>query len=265
MHRLDLFVPSEGTGPFPLLVWVHGGGWRMGDKADLESAELQTGQMKRALLQRGFAIASVNYRLLPDTRFPEPMQDVAAAVRYLRSNAAELRVDPERFAIGGESAGGHLATMVAYTPKDPALQGTLGRTDADASVKAVVAFYGIYDLRSRSADQKAACGGGKSGLESSHGRLIGADPDSPQGQPLAAAASPVTHVSAQSPPTLLFHGRRDCTTPPAQAEKLTAALDGAGVTNEVTYIDAAHADPRFYTDPALRAQLLTFLEANVKD
>lgn len=265
-HKMDLFLPQgKGEGPFPLLIWVHGGGWRMGDKADLDSGDLQTGQMKKLLLDHGYAIASVNYRLLPDgTKFPEPMQDVAAAVRYLRSHAAELGVDPQRFAIGGESAGAHLAAMVGLTPKDAELQGTLGQTDADASVRAIVGFYGLYDLTRRTEDQKEKCGSERPGAESSHGRLVGADPDSPEGEPAAKRASPVAHVDPSSPPMLLFAGTRDCTAPHPQSDRMHAALKGAGVATELTTIDAEHAKPEYYTDGKLQEQLVRFLDAHVK-
>ncbi|MDO5712670.1 MAG: alpha/beta hydrolase, partial [Micrococcales bacterium] len=253
-HKLDLYMPSAsgdaGQAPqagFPTIVWVHGGGWAGGEKADINNTEIKIDQFRDVLLEHGYAIAAVDYRLVPDGKFPEPMQDVAAAVRYLKKHAAELGLDPNRFVLGGDSAGGHIATMVAMTPDKPELQGTIGVTDEDTKVKAIVDYYAIYDLTKRTEDQKSGpCGRAKPGAESSHGQLIGADPDSPQGEPIAAKASPITYVNSSTPPVILFYGSQDCTTPPPQAERFEAALKAAGVPTEVTKIDASHAAPEFF-------------------
>lgn len=266
-HKLDLFLPEDkGPGPFPVVIWVHGGGWKGGDKSDIGRAEeIQMVQTKQLLLDHGYAVAAPNYHLLPNTRFPQPMQDVSAAVRYLRAHAAEFGLDAQRFALMGDSAGGHLAAMTAMTPDKPDLQGSLGDTTVDARVKAFVGYYGLYDLTQRTEDQKNVCGGGKPGAESSHGRLVGADPDSPEGEPAARAASPVTYVSPSSPPVLLFAGRADCTAPYPQAERFNAALKQAGVPTELTIIDKAHGDAQFFTDPAIHEQLIRFLDTHVKN
>lgn len=269
-HKLDLYMPGtdtdKGAGPFPTVVFVHGGGWAGGDKADLNNEEIQINQLRDTLLGHGYAIASVNYRLMPKGTFPEPMQDVAAAVRYLKSHAGQYGLDVDRFVMLGDSAGGHLATMVGMTSDKPDLQGSIGVTDTDTKVKAIVGYYGIYDLTTRTEDQQQGpCQRAKPGAESSHGRLIGADPDSPQGEPIAAKASPITYVSANTPPVLLFHGRQDCTTPPAQAERFEAALKAAGVPTELTLIDAPHADKRFFETQELKDQLIRFLDTHVKD
>lgn len=266
-HKLDLFLPKDqGPGPFPLVIWVHGGGWQGGDKSDIGRGEdIQMVQTKELLLDHGYAVAAPNYHVLPNTKFPQPMQDVSAAVRHLRAHAAEYGLDSQRFALMGDSAGGHLASMTAMTPDKPDLQGTLGDTSVDARVKAFVGVYGIYDLTMRTEDQKNVCGGGKPGAESSHGRLVGADPDSPEGEPAARAASPVTYVGPQSPPALLLAGRQDCTAPYPQAQRFHDALKAAGVPTELTIIDKSHGDPQFFTDPAIHDQLLRFLDSHVKN
>ena len=266
-HKLDLFLPTnQGSGPFPVVIWVHGGGWKGGDKSDVGRAEeIQMVQTKQLLLDHGYAVAAPNYHLLPNTRFPQPMQDVSAAVRYLRAHAGEFGLDAQRFALMGDSAGGHLAAMTAMTPDKPDLQGSLGDTSVDAKVRAFVGYYGLYDLTQRTEDQKNVCGGGKPGAESSHGRLVGADPDSPAGEPAARAASPVTYVSPSAPAVLLFAGREDCTAPYPQAERFHAALTQAGVPGELKIIDKAHGDAQFFTDPAIHDQLLRFLDRHVKN
>lgn len=265
-HKLDLFLPrDQGTGPFPLVIWVHGGGWAAGDKSDISRAEdIQMVQTKDFLLQRGYAVAAPNYRLTPDATFPEPAQDVAASVRYLRAHGGELGVDPKRFALMGDSAGAHLAAVTAFAQKNPEVQGTLGQTGVDSSVKALVGYYGIYDFTTRTKHQQQVCGRAKPGAESSHGRLIGADPDSPQGRAAAQAASPITYAAADSPATLLFSGKQDCTAPYPQAEDFAAAITKAGGTAEVHLIDKSHGDPQFWTDPTLHQRLATFLDTHVK-
>ncbi|MDO5629930.1 MAG: alpha/beta hydrolase [Mobilicoccus sp.] len=263
-HLMDVHLPEVGEGPFPVVMWVHGGGWQGGDKSDVMRGEdIQMVQTTQFLRENGFAVAAGNYHVLPDTQFPEPMQDVAAAVRYLRAHAAELGVDPDRIALMGDSAGAHLAAMVALTADRPDLQGTLGDTSTDARVDAFVGYYGLYDLSQRTQNQIDQCGGARPGAESSHGRLVGVDPDTPEGQDQAKEASPTHHVNADSPPVLLFHGTQDCTAPEAQAQDFKAALDANGVTNELTVIEKAHGDPQFWTDDAIHQQLLTFLQSHV--
>ena len=269
-HKLDLFLPTgQGNGPFPLVIWVHGGGWKGGDKSDILRAEdIQMIQTTNLLREKGYAVASPNYRLMPNAKFPEPMQDVAASVRYLRTHADELGVDPDKFALMGDSAGAHLASMTAFAQDRKDLQGNLGgetEQASDSHVKAFVGYYGIYDLTQRTSDQQQICGGGKGGMESSHGRLIGVDPDSAEGRETALAASPVSYAAATSPATLLFSGREDCTAPYPQAERFAKAIQDAGGTAELTIIDRSHGDPQFFTDPAIHEQLITFLDTHVKN
>ncbi|GAB97437.1 acetyl esterase/lipase [Kineosphaera limosa] len=268
-HKLDLYMPGadtdKGAGPYPTVVFVHGGGWAAGDKSDINNEEIQMNQLRDVLLQNGYAIASVNYRVVPNGTFPEPVQDISAAVRFLKSHANQYWLDPDRFVMMGDSAGGHLATMTGVSSDDKELQGDIGITDTDTKVKAIVGYYGLYDLTKRTEDQQnGPCQRARPGAESSHGRLIGADPDSPEGEPIAAKASPVTYVNANTPPVLMFHGSQDCTTPPPQAERFKAALEAAGVPVELTIIDAAHADPKFFTAQELKDQLIRFLDTYVK-
>lgn len=265
-HKLDLYMPTgQGNGPFPTIVWVHGGGWAGGEKGDINNTEIKIDQFRDVLLDNGYAIAAVEYRLMPKVKFPVPMQDVAAAVRYLKAKSGEYGLDPDRFVLGGDSAGGHLATMTAMTWDKPDLQGTLGITEGDTKVKAIVDYYAIFDLTNRTEDQQnGPCQRAKPGAESSHGQLIGADPDSPEGEPIAAKASPMTYVNAQTPPTIIFYGTEDCTTPPAQHERFYQALHDAGVPVQITRVDgAAHASPRFFETQEYKDKLIAFLKEHV--
>ena len=111
---LDLYLPETGDGPFPTMVYVHGGGWSMGTKTE--------GFLGGAigLLEKGYAVISINYRLVPKTRFPEFIFDSKTAVRWARAHAEEYKLDPSRFAMAGDSAGGHIALMMGFTAGRPA-------------------------------------------------------------------------------------------------------------------------------------------------
>jgi acetyl esterase/lipase len=139
--RLDLYTPSEAPSGLPTLLYLHGGGWAVGDKSDAVAERLMP------IVANGFAVASMNYRLIPSVRFPAPVHDVKAAVRWLRANAAEYGLDPDRIAIGGVSAGGHLASLTALTAGDAQLERDLGdHLGVSSAVSAVVAYYPSSDF-----------------------------------------------------------------------------------------------------------------------
>ena len=139
--RLDLYTPSEAPSGLPTLLYLHGGAWAVGDKSDAVAERLMP------IVANGFAVASVNYRLIPSVRFPVPVHDVKAAVRWLRANAAEYGLDPDRIAIGGVSAGGHLASLTALTAGDAQLEGNVGdHLGVSSAVSAAVAYCPTSDF-----------------------------------------------------------------------------------------------------------------------
>ncbi|MFC1419294.1 alpha/beta hydrolase fold domain-containing protein [Streptacidiphilus cavernicola] len=222
---LDLSVPADAPGPVPLLVWIHGGGWRFGSPRVGESW-LGVADPVGAALGCGFAVATVQYRFSGEARWPAQRDDVAAAVRWLRQHAAELGVDPARIAAWGESAGGHLAAMLALTS-----------TGTDSAVCAAVAWYPPTDLPAlqRQAHPDSVIDHDHPG--SSASRLIGAAlPDAPE---QAALASPLHHVSAAASPVLLMHGTRDLTIPHQQSVRLAGALKDAGAECELVLVEGA--------------------------
>ncbi|GGK75932.1 alpha/beta hydrolase [Ornithinimicrobium pekingense] len=225
-HRpmvLDLHVPEDASGPVPVVVWVHGGGWTEGDRRYLPLQWRQNSVFEK-VVAAGMAVATVDYRLLEDAPFPACVHDCVAAVRYLRRHADELGLDPARVGVWGESAGAHLASMVALLGSAPhpdaRLLGTLGVGDGPVDVAAAVLFYGPAELDwivglFAAGDPAAAFGG---------------DPT------LVTALSPVTQVHPAAPPVLLVHGRADALVPVGESERLHAALlaSGADSTLEVT-------------------------------
>ncbi len=181
--RLDAYVP-DGPGPFPAVIMVHGGGWNSGDK---ESKGLM-GPMNEPLSRAGFAWFQINYRLAPKYRYPACFDDVQAAIRWIKAHTAEYHVDPDRLALAGESAGGHLVDLAA------------ARADKATHVNAVVSFYGVYDLV---AQAKAKGAGGNLGM------LFGISELNDRTEPILRAASAATYLKPGLPPFLLVHGDVD--------------------------------------------------------
>lgn len=267
-QSLDLFLPARKAGAaLPLVIFIHGGRWSEGDKSML-STETSAGleALNDLLLRNGYAVASINYRLAGEAKFPANIHDVKASVRYLRANADSLGLDPKRFAVIGESAGGHLALLLGMSAGDSALEGTEGTSGVSSEVQAVVSYYGISNIvtRSQQASVQSFCPPKeKNRTTSSDGRMLGAEPSTTAGQPLAKQASAATYVDPSDPPTLLFHGRQDCNVPNAQSQEMHKLLKSKNVPTELTLIDAPHADPRFYSTPALREQLIRFLATHL--
>ena len=170
---------AEASSPAPLLVWVHGGAWRFGTNRGLRDVEIMTPEgprtnrqtlMRRALQEQGWAVASINYRYSHQALFPGALHDVKEAVRFFRANAHEFGIDPQRIAVAGGSAGGHLSMMVAlagpdatgYASGDPELHEYYeGRASSNypgvsSAVAAAVPFYGVSDLRTIFSDRPLA-------------------------------------------------------------------------------------------------------------
>lgn len=233
-RELDLYLPATG-GPAPLVVFVHGGGWRLGSRrmAGPAYAGLSPTPFER-VAQTGLAVASVDYRLSGEARWPAPLHDVKAAVRWLRSRAGELGVDPDRIAAWGESSGGHLAALLGLTgTADGDLEGEVGVRGPSSAVCAVAAWYPPTDLVALPADN----GADPTVADSREALLLGgplpAVPD------LARQASPICHVSADAPPFLLLHGRADRLIACRQSERLRDALVAAGAAVDLELYDGA--------------------------
>lgn len=175
---MDAFLP-EGRGPFPAVIIAHGGGWEAGDKVTYVSPVFEP------LARGGFAWFSIDYRLTPYVRVPDQLEDLRAAIRYVRGHAASFHIDPNRLALLGESASGHLVSQVASTPC------------AGCEVQAVVSFYGVYNFAPWSQASEA---GRRAALQ----RLFGeARPE------ILRSYSPIDHVTTELPPTLLIQGTAD--------------------------------------------------------
>jgi acetyl esterase/lipase len=208
---LDLHMPT-GEPRAPLIVWVHGGAWRSGSRASMPLG---------ALVEQGYAVASVDYRLTPVAPFPAQVHDIKAAIRFLRAKQAELGIDARQIAIAGDSAGGHLAALVGVSAGVAELEGDVGEHDGESSaVQAIASFYGASNLTTiLSQSTPHGLGVRIPALQ----LLLGGQPeDKPE---LARLASPVTHVDASDPPLLLLHGDQDPQMPINQAHELVGKYE----------------------------------------
>lgn len=201
--QLDLYQPRERRGPLPGVLVIHGGAWRAGTRDQLPA-------LNRYLAARGYLVASPSYRLAPAHRFPAALDDVQAALAFLKGQAAAFELDADQIVLLGRSAGAHLALLAAYTAGDPAVRG-------------VVSFYGPADLH-YGYDHPANPAVIDSRLVQKE--FLGGEPD--QIGAIYTAASPINHVGPDTPPTLLIHGGRDELVSPRQSERLAERLAQAG-------------------------------------
>jgi acetyl esterase/lipase len=231
--ELDLHLPA-GAGPHPVVLFLHGGGWRLGSRHSGGPAFPGSTLFQR-VAQAGIAVASADYRLTGEATWPAQLHDAKAAVRWLRARAHELGIDPHRIAAWGESAGGHLAALLGLTTDDETLEGDLGVTGPSSAVSAVAAWYAPSDLLGIAADT----GADPLDRATREAQLLGAP--APALPEAAAQASPVTYASSAAPPFLLLHGETDRFIPSVQSERLHAALVRAGAEAElVVYSGADH-------------------------
>ncbi len=209
-QKLDLYLPEQFRGSLPLVVWVHGGGWESNSKSTCRPA--------MSLPTRGYAMASINYRLTDSGPFPVQIEDCRAAVRWLRANAAEYRIDPDRIGAWGPSAGGHLVALLGTSADQKDWDRVGGNTSVSASVQAVCDFYGPTDFL-------AAI---KAGItDRSDAKLLGGPPA--ERLDVAKQAGAVTYVSRDDPPFLIVQGDQDRIVPLEQSRILYDKLKQAGV------------------------------------
>lgn len=203
--KLDLYRPKETRGRVPGLIFIHGGGWSSGDKSVYKI-------YCQRFAEKGYVAASIGYRLSKEAPFPAAVQDAKCAVRWLRANAELYSVDPDKIAVLGGSAGGHLSMMVGYVSDDSELEGEGGHADTSSVVQAVVNFYGPTDLTVPFAHDKDVVINFLSKKKYA---------DAPE---LYTRASPLSYLTKDDPPTLILHGTTDDIVPIDQADKLAGKL-----------------------------------------
>jgi acetyl esterase len=209
---LDVHVP-DGAGPFPAAILVHGGGWVAGDKQQYITYIFQP------LSDAGFAWFSINYRLAPQFKFPADSDDVESAIRFVKANAARYKLDPNRIALIGESAGGHLVSYVG------------ARNQVDSRVAAVVSMYGVHDFVAAAVQWKP--------LPHELLDLFGITAVDAETVPLLIKASPVIYMSKEMPPFLLMHGSKDEDVPYEQSVEMCDKMKKAGAHCDLITIQGA--------------------------
>lgn len=263
-QKLDIYLPDEGNGPFPVILSIHGGAFMGCDKSDAQVMPMLEG------LKRGYAVVALNYRLSWEALFPALVHDVKAAVRWVRANAQTYYFDPERIAAWGGSAGGYLSSMLGTSAGIPELEDlSLGNTDQPCHIQAVIDWFGPTNFLKM--DEQLAENGmlpppgfRHSEADSPESLLLGQIiTDSPE---LVIAANPETYIRPNTPPFLIQHGTKDPVVPVQQsiefAAKLKNMLGDDWVKLELLE-GAEHADEKFETAENVN-KALDFLDSHLK-
>lgn len=258
-NKLDLRRPSTGTGPFPTVIWIHGGGWKGGSRTDVFQAY--------RLVCKGYAVASVDYRLSGTAPFPAQIYDVKAAIRFLRANAQSYNLDPQRFATFGSSAGGHLSALAATSAGVADLEDlTQGNSGVSSSVAAGIVWYGPTDIGQMDAQLLTqGCTGATHGQAgSAESDFLGCTVNTAACAPAIKRANPITYVGANTPPLFMLHGTTDCIVPNMQTTLLKQAMDAAGrCALKRNVVGAGHGGPEWTSVP-VQDTLSPFLDAVLK-
>jgi acetyl esterase/lipase len=250
--HLDLYRASPADAP--VVLYVHGGGWRSGDKADGATERLA------ALAAYGVTVASTEYRLVPGATFPDQVHDVKGAVRWLRAHGPRLGLHTERIGIWGASAGAYLGSFVALTPGEEEFEGGVGgNVDRSSDVQAVIHWFGQSDL---------LASGSRTEIEARllpfafEAGLLGAHSVGEVTE-RAGELSLLTRVSRTAPPFLIAHGDRDHVVAPSEGEALHDALSRAGARTQFLLLGGAGHEGQEFDRPANLALTAAWLRANL--
>ncbi len=247
---LDLYLPERASGPRPLVVWIHGGGWSAGSK---EGGRWRASQ----LTPKGYAVASIGYRLSGEAKFPAQIHDCKAAVRFLRANAEKYGIDPNRIVAWGSSAGGHLAALLGTSGGVEELEGDLGNPDQSSCVQAVCDFFGPTDFTKMNDFPSAI---DHDAARSPESKLIGGPIQ--QNKDKVAKANPITYVGKDDPPFLIVHGDQDRAVPYNQSELLHEALKKAGIETTLHRVKGGGHGRGF--GPRVDAKVSAFFDKHLK-
>jgi acetyl esterase/lipase len=247
--RLDLYMP-DATSP-RLVVWIHGGAWENGDKSAMPLAPI---------IERGFAVASLDFSPASKARFPGQVHEIKAAIRFLRAQAKRFGYDADRIGIAGASSGAHLAAVVGTSNGHGELEGALGdHRDQSSEVHAIVSYFAATNLTTILAQSTPF---GLNIREPALIRLLGAPPK--DAEPLARLASPVFQVDAGDPPLLLLHGDQDPQMPINQSHELEGAYERERLDVDFIVVHgAAHGGSAFYSAENVE-RVAAFLQAHLR-
>jgi acetyl esterase/lipase len=238
---MDVYMPA-GTGPFPGVLVVHGGGWTMGSRAQLAAVAM-------TLAERGYTAAAISYRLAPEYRFPAQLHDCQAAVRWLRAHAVELKIDPARIGGYGYSAGGQLVALLGVLDDDDLREEGVPEDASSARLQAVVAGGAPCDFRVLAADNNRLAywlGGSRAAKPNAY-----------------REASPAAFVTGDDPPMFFFHGERDALVPIRSPQRMVELLTSSGVTAEM-YTVAGRGHLAAVFDGGALERALAFADRHLK-
>ena len=239
-QRFDLYLPAGcNAGGMPLVVWIHGGGWKNGDKAQVNQAILR-------LSEEGYAVASINYRLEDLSIHPKQIHDCKGAVRWLRAHADAYGYDPARVAVGGGSAGGHLALLLGMSGGVEDLEGNVGGNTAHTGlIRAIIDLYGPSELTVFSKNSER--------FNQAHKFTLGQLPH----------ASPLTYLTPDDPPILILQGDKDTTVPLEQSQLLDRRYKEAGLVSELHIIPGAGHGGAVFSDEERYRLIKAFLDKHL--
>lgn len=254
-HLLDIYLPPNVGSKTPLIVWVHGGAWMLNDKyADM-------GYMANTIkgfIDSGYALASIDYRYSTEAVFPAQIQDCNLAMEYLYQHADEYKLDRNRIAVIGFSAGGHLASLMALSGNNKVKEFYAGGARPHFRIKCVLDFYGPSDLVALGSSPDTSINNARNPVSILLGALPLERPD------IARRASPIAYVDKNDPPFLIVQGEKDESVPYTQSKMLSSWLTLAGVKNQLIIVpNAPHYGPMFDTE-SIRQNVFKFLAVNLR-
>ncbi len=253
-NKLDLYVPEKSPGPLPVIVWIHGGAWLSGDKNNPPALLFVT---------RGYAVASINYRLSQHAKWPAQIEDCKAAIRWLRANATKYHLDSEHIGVWGASAGGHLVALLGTAGDVKELEGKGGNTEQSSRVQAVIDWFGPSDFMTIAGQAPPDSRIDHAAADSPEAKLLGGRIQDNKDK--AAKASPVAYVNKKAAPFLIIHGNKDNVVPYAQSVELAEALKKAGVEVTLKKIEGAgHGGPQF-NSAENRKLIVDFFDKHLKN
>ena len=261
-QKLDLYLPDAQSGPYPLIIFIHGGGFDSGSKSDVAAPLLG--------LEKGYAIASLGYRLSDEQTFPAQVHDVKAAVKFLRKNASTYKLKPMHFAAWGESSGGNLAAMLGSTGNiENFYDANLGNKEVSDQVQAVVNWYGPIYFADMDAQFRALNINSVHTVnseDSPESRYLGALVGSKKAANKVKVASPQNYISKKNAPILIQHGAKDRYVPYMQSKIYASKLKKVLGHQRVVYnlIDKAGHGGSEFSSPKNLEQIFNFLDQYLK-
>jgi len=251
-HLLDIYLPPTGKSSYPLIVWFHGGAWMLNDKyADMDYMR----STLKAFVDSGYAVASIDYRYSTTAIFPAQIQDCNQAVEFLYQNAAKYKLDHDRIALIGFSAGGHLASLLALSNNNYVNDFYPTGKKPHFKIRLMLDFYGPSDFSTLKGDDFKDP---RNPLSLLLGGIVTDNPAK------AKKASPITYVDKNDPPFLIVQGEKDESVNPDQSRLLSSRLTAVGVKNELIIVPGAPHFGVMFDAAYIREKIFSFLNIYMK-